>query len=103
MTPMPVPVTVPPVLVYDREVAERRREAAQEYLAWAESHARDRRREQARLAQITTHPDRWEHRSVIGQQLAWARRHARHRRLHESGLAQIHHRWRGLCPVPQAS
>lgn len=60
-----------------------------EFVAWASEHQRQRRRHDADLAQITTHPDPDAGADAIGQQQAWARRHAQERQLHESAIAQM--------------
>jgi hypothetical protein len=60
-----------------------------EFVAWASEHERQRRRHQADLAQITTHPDEHAAGDAIGQQQAWARRHEHERHLHDSAIAQI--------------
>jgi hypothetical protein len=67
-----------------------------EFLAWARSHRRMQRRQAARLAQITGHPDPTSPRDAIGQQRAWARRRTKAHQLHDSAMAQLRHQ-------PQAS
>lgn len=63
--------------------------AEPEFVAWASEHERQRRRHDAELAQITTHPDADAAADAIGQQQAWARRHAHERQLHDSAIAQM--------------
>jgi len=60
-----------------------------EFLAWASEHERERRRHEAELAQITTHPDEHADADAIGQQLAWKKRQEHERHLHDSAIAQM--------------
>jgi hypothetical protein len=62
-----------------------------EFVSWATEHQRERRRHEAELAQITTHPDPTAEADAIGQQQAWARRQAHERHLHDSAIAQMRH------------
>jgi hypothetical protein len=80
------------VLAYDRRVVRSRTGAAAEFLAWADSHQRQRRLHGAEMAQITRHPELAPERDAIGQQRVWALRHGRERRLAESSMAQLRHR-----------
>ncbi len=60
-----------------------------EFVAWASEHERERRRHEADLAQITTHPDEHADADAIGQQLAWKKRQEHERHLHDSAIAQM--------------
>jgi hypothetical protein len=60
-----------------------------EFVAWATEHERERRRHEAELAQITTHPDAHADADAIGQQRAWKKRQDHERHLHDSAIAQI--------------
>jgi len=60
-----------------------------EFLAWATEHGRERRRHEADLAQITTHPDAHADADAIGQQRAWKKRQDHERHLHDSAIAQM--------------
>lgn len=63
--------------------------AAPEFLAWARSHARARRRHAADLAQITTHPQGDPTPDAIAHQKTWARRRTQERVLHHNAIDQI--------------
>ena len=62
-----------------------------EFVSWAAEQQRERRRHEAELAQITTHPHAAAEADAIGQQQAWARRQAHERHLHDSAIAQMRH------------
>jgi hypothetical protein len=64
---------------------------AREYLAWAVTHQRDRRRRAAALAQITRHHDPNPSGDAVHQQQAWALRQAHAQHLHDSAMAQLRH------------
>ena len=59
------------------------------FVAWASEHERERRRHEAELAQITTHPDEHADADAIGQQLAWKKRQDHEKHLHDSAIAQM--------------
>ena len=60
-----------------------------EFVAWASGHERERRRHEADLAQITTHPDAHADADAIGQQMAWKKRQDHEKHLHDSAIAQM--------------
>ncbi|MFM7314981.1 MAG: hypothetical protein ACKO0M_17790 [Cyanobium sp.] len=60
-----------------------------EFIAWASEHERERRRHEADLAQITTHPDAHADGDALGQQRAWKKRQEQARHLHDSAIAQM--------------
>jgi hypothetical protein len=60
-----------------------------EFVAWATGHERERRRHEADLAQITTHPDEHADADAIGQQRAWKKRQEHEKHLHDSAIAQM--------------
>lgn len=60
-----------------------------EFVAWASEHERERRRHEAELAQITTHPDEHADADAIGQQRAWRTRQDHEQQLHDSAIAQM--------------
>jgi hypothetical protein len=62
---------------------------AREFLAWAHTHQRDRRRHDAVLAQITRHHDFNPSGDAVHQQRAWALRQAHQKHLHDSAMAQL--------------
>ncbi len=62
---------------------------AREFLAWAATHQRERRRHRAVLAQITRHHDANPSGNAVHQQQAWAVRQAHQKHLHNSAMAQI--------------
>ncbi|TCD57104.1 hypothetical protein [Synechococcus sp. BS55D] len=78
--------------VHSVNVLDRRRRAAVEFVSWSDHHAHERRRREAGLAQIETHPDALDQRNAIAQQRAWSRRQDHCRHLHDSALAQLRHR-----------
>ncbi len=69
--------------------AARQAGPAREYLAWAETHQRERRRHAADLAQITRHHDLNPSGDALRQQQAWAIRNAHAKHLHDSAMAQL--------------
>lgn len=80
---------VPPALAAAPALPRGPGASAAEFLAWADSHQRHRRRHDAEMAQITRHPEQAPERDAIGQQRAWARRHGREQRLRASAMAQL--------------
>jgi len=63
-----------------------------EFLSWAETHQRQRRRHDAELAQITRHHDLNPAGDAVHQLQAWAVRQAQAKHLHDSAIAQLRHR-----------
>ena len=79
----------PPITAPGADAAQSGPAADPAFVAWASDHQRQRRRHEADLVQITTHPDPAAEGDAIGQQQAWARRHAHERHLHDSAIAQM--------------
>ncbi|MEB3320436.1 MAG: hypothetical protein VKI63_05810 [Cyanobium sp.] len=69
--------------------AARQQGPAREFLAWADSHRRDRIRHAAGLAQITRHHDLNPSGDAMHQLRAWAERRAHEKLLHDSAIAQM--------------
>ncbi len=82
------PAGGPPLLVPLPANAALQPGPAREFLAWADTHQRDRRRHAAVLAQITRHHDLNPSGDAVHQQQAWALRQAHAQHLHDSAMAQ---------------
>lgn len=91
MTTTTAKAGLPPVALPLPANAARQDGPAREFLAWARHHQRDRRRHEARLAQITRHHDPNPRGDAVHELQAWAIRQAHLKHLHDSAIAQIRH------------
>lgn len=91
MTTTRTTADLPPVVLPLPANAARQDGPAQEFLAWARHHQRDRRRHEAQLAQITRHHDPNPMGDAVHELEAWAIREAHLKHLHDSAIAQIRH------------